>query len=265
MISRGSRPVGRESNKSEVVFLPESEEDKTASSSGSWSSSASGRGSPDSSCESSTGSSEDEEEIDVDAACSSSSAFAVNANKPHPEPPTYAWTPVKVVAPVLSAQEMRSIKKKQQQQQRLLQQPLMISTHRLTSIPECLQEDSKEPAAAEDPIQELARRIEALEVGAAYRATKTEVAKIEEEFLVKLRAIRESIANSSCGAGASGDATAVASSKELEALRAENEELKQRNAKLEYRVQHVVGEMTRLYGQVVELKQNANDSSLAEF
>jgi FtsZ-binding cell division protein ZapB len=246
MISRGSRFVGRESSKGEVAFLPEPDEDNTATSSVSWSS-ASGGGSPDSSsCDSSTGSDGDGEEIDVDAALTSGS-----------EATACSWTPVKMVVPELSAEERHSSNKKQRRQQ-----PLVVSTHRLTSIPECSQEDSKEAAA--NSFQELARRVEALEVGAAYRATKSEVEKIEEELLVKLRAIRESMADTGDSAGASADVT-IASSKELEALRAENDQLKQRNAKLEYRVQHVVGEMTRLYGQVVELKQNANDSGLAEF
>jgi len=84
-------------------------------------------------------------------------------------------------------------------------------------------------------IAELEKRIAALEVGKSYDATKEAVEKVEKEFLSKLREIRAELANEG------------SSSKELEYLRAENEELKRKNAKLEYRVQHVVANMEKMY------------------
>lgn len=86
----------------------------------------------------------------------------------------------------------------------------------------------------------LETRIRALEVGSTFDATKSEVVKVEEEFLVKLRAIRQVVAASEGGG-------AGAASSDLEALQKENEELKRKNAKLEYRVLHVVSEMEKLY------------------
>jgi predicted nucleic acid-binding Zn-ribbon protein len=84
----------------------------------------------------------------------------------------------------------------------------------------------------------LKQRIAALEVGQSYEATKEAVQKVEYEFLVKLREIRSALRS---------QGSSLANSKEMEALRLENEQLKRRNAKLEYRVQHVVANLEKLY------------------
>ena len=66
--------------------------------------------------------------------------------------------------------------------------------------------------------------------------------QVEADFLVKLRDIRANIDGSNSGVSAT-------TSKEIDALRAENEALKKRNAKLEYRVQHMLHNMEELYGK----------------
>jgi hypothetical protein len=100
-------------------------------------------------------------------------------------------------------------------------------------------------------VEDIEKRIQALEVGEKYDATKSEVQKVEQEFLLKLREIRAAItAEAQAGGGARGASSLAGgtmATKELEALRAENELLKKKNAKLEYRVQHVVNELMVVY------------------
>ena len=86
----------------------------------------------------------------------------------------------------------------------------------------------------------LEKRVQALESGAKFEATKEEVQKVEQEYLLKLREIRAALT-------AGGNVTSSATTKELEALRKENEELKKQNTKLEYRVNHMVHSMETLY------------------
>jgi predicted nucleic acid-binding Zn-ribbon protein len=88
--------------------------------------------------------------------------------------------------------------------------------------------------------------VNALEIGKQHDATKEAVQKVEEEYLLKLREIKAAIAVSSGSEGSGGTTT---SSKELDELRKENDLLKQRNAKLEYRVQHLVTNMESLYAK----------------
>lgn len=83
----------------------------------------------------------------------------------------------------------------------------------------------------------LTSRVQALEVAKEYDATKAAVQKVEAEFLEKLREIRASMADGSGGA----------TSKEVEALQAENGALKKKNSKLEYRIQHMLTTMEELY------------------
>jgi predicted nucleic acid-binding Zn-ribbon protein len=91
-------------------------------------------------------------------------------------------------------------------------------------------------------VADLQKRIEALEVGAKFEATQKDVKAVEQEFLDKLQEIKASMA--------SGDSAApAASSKEMEELKAENEILKKKNAKLEYRVQHMLKSMEELYNK----------------
>lgn len=101
---------------------------------------------------------------------------------------------------------------------------------------------------------ELEKRIEALEKGAAFDATKTAVHQVEAECLMKLREIRTALvaeaANTNGAAGAGGSVVAVAaSSKELQQLQTENDALKRKIAKLEYRVEHMVSSMEDLYNK----------------
>jgi parvulin-like peptidyl-prolyl isomerase len=88
--------------------------------------------------------------------------------------------------------------------------------------------------------KELEERIRALELGGKFDATKAEVERLETEYLLKLREIRAALTNGNNQAGA-------VDSKELQALREENGLLKKKNAKLEYRVKHVVSELDTLY------------------
>jgi predicted nucleic acid-binding Zn-ribbon protein len=89
-------------------------------------------------------------------------------------------------------------------------------------------------------VAELAKRVEALEVGAKFEATQKDVKEVEKEFLAKLQEIRETIVK---------DAGGTSSSKDMQALKEENDALKKRNAKLEYRVQHLVKTMEELYAK----------------
>jgi alpha-L-arabinofuranosidase len=75
------------------------------------------------------------------------------------------------------------------------------------------------------------QRVEALEKGASFDATKKEVDRVRMECLEQLRTIRKAVSESK------GDA---ASAKELEALRAENATLQRLTKKQTYRIQHLV-------------------------
>jgi hypothetical protein len=259
-----SSMMGRESAKKPgVTLVPEIEETESSSSSGA---------SIESSSSSSSNGEDVEEVIDVDSALDAPSD-PKETKREWVVPRTLSWTPVKLVQPVTSEQR-RSMGRSQRihnKKKKGVASSLVVSTHRLTVIPESCSpsssvQDPHQQGSGGAPYEDLVRRVEALELGAAYKATKEEVEKVEEEFLRKLRAIREALAAGSTCAGAAAVDSLSTSSKELEALRAENEALKRRNAKLEYRVQHVVGEMTRLYDQVVDLKMsNAEASSMAEF
>jgi predicted nucleic acid-binding Zn-ribbon protein len=111
--------------------------------------------------------------------------------------------------------------------------------------------------AATADVDNLQKRIQALEVGAQYDATKAEVQKVEQEFLLKLREIRAAIA-AEAGAGVGGTSS-VADTKELEALRAANLLLTKRNAKLEYRVVHVTDALTVLHDEHKHLLKKTQD------
>lgn len=92
-------------------------------------------------------------------------------------------------------------------------------------------------------MQDVEKRVKALEIGAKFDATKKDVQAVEQEFLGKLQEIREAMVS---GGNQAGSAT---SSKEMEELKKENETLKKRNQKLEYRVQHMLKSMETLYEQ----------------
>mmetsp|Transcript_7703 Transcript_7703/g.9489 ORF Transcript_7703/g.9489 Transcript_7703/m.9489 type:complete len:107 (-) Transcript_7703:329-649(-) len=86
-------------------------------------------------------------------------------------------------------------------------------------------------------MKELQNRIELLEKSKTFEATKSEVQKVQMEMLTQLRTIREALVTSG-GSGSGG--VDAASTKELNSLRDENESLKKQNAKLEYRILHLV-------------------------
>lgn len=87
-------------------------------------------------------------------------------------------------------------------------------------------------------------------MGQQYDATKEAVRKVEEEYLMKFREIKASLEQER----AEGDG-GVSSTKEVEELRNENQSLKQRNAKLEYRVQHMVTHMESMLDELVKLRK----------
>lgn len=257
--SSSSSSMGRESAKSGVTRVPDLQETESSSSSGA---------SIESSSSSSNGEDVVHEVIDVDAA-SGNAPSNKDGKREWVVPRTLSWTSGKVVQPVTKLQRRTMGRSRRHKTKKCVGTPLLVSTHRLTAIPESYSTAStilqdQEQQQRNEPYEDLVRRVEALELGAAYKATKEEVEKVEVEFLMKLRAIREALAAGSSSGSVAVDSTS-ASNKELEALKAENEALKRRNAKLEYRVQHVVGEMGRLYDQVVELKMSVEDTSMAEF
>lgn len=90
---------------------------------------------------------------------------------------------------------------------------------------------------------ELAKRVAALEVGAKFEAIQNDVKEMEKEFLAKLQEIRETMVKDGTGGGG------TTSSKDQQALVEENNALKKRNAKLEYRVQHILKSMEELYAK----------------
>mmetsp|Transcript_4178 Transcript_4178/g.6519 ORF Transcript_4178/g.6519 Transcript_4178/m.6519 type:complete len:95 (+) Transcript_4178:156-440(+) len=84
---------------------------------------------------------------------------------------------------------------------------------------------------------DIMKRVEALEQGAKYDATKIEVDRVQMECLDQLRNIRKAMVESS---------GAAASSKEMEALREENAALKKQALKQEYRIEHLVSTVEKL-------------------
>jgi hypothetical protein len=113
-------------------------------------------------------------------------------------------------------------------------------------------------------VEDIEKRIQALEVGEKYDATKSEVQKVEQEFLLKLREIRAAItAEAQAGGAGTGGVSSLEGgagiTKELEALRAENELLKKKNAKLQYRVEHVVNELMVVHDKHNHLVKKTGD------
>lgn len=83
-------------------------------------------------------------------------------------------------------------------------------------------------------------RVKALELGATFDATQSAVKQAQMECLTQLRDIRSSLKEQGAGG---------ASSKELDSLKMENILLKQKNAKQEYRIQHLVEVVEELLAQ----------------
>lgn len=96
--------------------------------------------------------------------------------------------------------------------------------------------------------EELGKRVEALELNKNFHATKAAVQKVEMEMLSKLRDIRATMLISSQNNN-------VTSSKELEALKMENQKLKAQNTKQAYRVEHLVRSVQELQTKLGQTQQ----------
>jgi hypothetical protein len=90
---------------------------------------------------------------------------------------------------------------------------------------------------------DLQQRIEALEVGKQFEVTQSAIREREQEFLLTLRTIQDQMAleeRGGSGVGSGNDGTTV------KALQTENEVLKAKIAKQEYRIKHLVMGMEKL-------------------
>ena len=81
-------------------------------------------------------------------------------------------------------------------------------------------------------VQDLEARVKALEDGSKFNATQDAIRKREEEFLKTLEEIKATMAQEAASGGAS--------SEEMEALKKENQALKAKLAKNEYRIRHLI-------------------------
>lgn len=87
--------------------------------------------------------------------------------------------------------------------------------------------------ATSNTIVELQSRLSDLELSKTHNDVSGAIQKERAEILLSLRKIMETMKTEAASGGG-------ASSKELETLRAENEELKKINAKQKYRIEHLV-------------------------
>lgn len=88
-------------------------------------------------------------------------------------------------------------------------------------------------------------RVKALEDGAVFNATQAAIREREVEFLAQLKEIKDTISKEQWqqqGGGGGG----ASSSEELTSLKQENELLKAKLAKNEYRVRHLIAGMEEL-------------------
>lgn len=86
-------------------------------------------------------------------------------------------------------------------------------------------------------LAELQSRLNDLELSKVHEDVSAALRKERSEILVSLRKIMEAMKSE---AGGAGGVVVASSSKEMEKLRAENEELKKTNAKQRYRIEHLV-------------------------
>jgi hypothetical protein len=108
-------------------------------------------------------------------------------------------------------------------------------------------------------IAELEQRIVALEVGAQYDVNQDAIEKIEREHLQTLRNIRNALLLEQQSSTINDDTTLLTNNTTtsvlpqtnnvIESLQKENEMLKKKTIKLEYRIQHLVSNMEILYEQ----------------
>lgn len=80
-------------------------------------------------------------------------------------------------------------------------------------------------------MKDLAQRISSIEEGKQFDVDKDAIRELKIEMLTKLRALREAF---------KGDADLNTSSKEVDRLRLENEELRKKLERNEYRINHLV-------------------------
>ena len=100
-------------------------------------------------------------------------------------------------------------------------------------------------------------------MGVKFDATRDEVRKVQMEHLEQLRAIRAAMLEGGTGTTAAAAAAAAfrggGGGKEWEALQAENQLLKLKNQKQEYRIQHLIGTVEELLAS--STKNNHNDKA----
>ena len=87
-------------------------------------------------------------------------------------------------------------------------------------------------------LQDLEARVKALEDGATFDATKDAIRKREEEMLSTLQGIKDTMMKEAASGGAS--------SEEVEASKKENEALKAKLRKADYRISHLVEGMEKM-------------------
>jgi hypothetical protein len=100
-----------------------------------------------------------------------------------------------------------------------------------------------------DVLVDLEQRIASLEVGATYDASKEAIEKVEMEFLIKLREIRATLLLEQQSCATDGSSASLSSNNKtiMESLQQENDMLKKKTTKLEYRIQHLVANMEEMY------------------
>lgn len=105
-------------------------------------------------------------------------------------------------------------------------------------------------SASDGVIADLEQRIVALETGNQYDANKAAIEAIEMKHLQTLSEIRTALLNeqsSNANASTSAQSTTNGDHSVLESLQKENEILKKKMNKLEYRIHHLVSNMELLY------------------
>ena len=89
---------------------------------------------------------------------------------------------------------------------------------------------------------DLERRVQALEEGVKFDITQAAIREREEEFLFTLRSIKDQMAKE----GQEGTGGIVTSNAAVATLQNENETLRAKIAKQEYRIRHLVTGMEKL-------------------
>lgn len=111
-------------------------------------------------------------------------------------------------------------------------------------------------------VEDLEKRVAALEAGRQYQADRAAVQAVEHEHLVQLRTIRNSLVGipaASSGDAATTSLSSAASLREIAILRDENERLRHTVAKLRYRVDHLVDGMEGM----IQRHQHQNTAAAA--